>query len=73
MKYMKKKLNLTKILLPYAKKKLWVALSPEGDKVVGSGKDPKEALEEAKKKRISSPILLQAVPDYSGFVPKTVK
>ncbi len=31
---MKKKLNLSKILLPYTRKKLWVALSPEGDKVI---------------------------------------
>jgi len=73
MKCMKKKLNLTKILLPYAKKKLWVALSPEGNKVVGSGRDPKEALEKAKKKKVLSPILLQALPDYSGFVPKIEK
>jgi len=70
---MKKRLNLTKILLPYVKKKLWVALSPEGDEVVGSGKDPKEALEKARKKKISLPILLQALPDYSGFVPKSEK
>jgi len=70
---MKKKLNLTKILLPYAKLKLWVALSPEGDEVIGSGKDPREALEKAKKKKVRLPILLQALPDYSGFVPKIEK
>lgn len=70
---MKKQLNLTKILLPYTKKKLWVALSSKGDKVVGSGKDPKEAVENAKKKKVKFPILLQALPDYSGFVPKTEK
>lgn len=67
------KLDLTKILLPYAKERLWVALNPEGDEVVGSGKDPKKALEEAKKKKIKLPILIQAVPDYSGFVPKSEK
>lgn len=68
-----KKLNLTKILLPYAKKKLWVALSPKGDKVVGAGKDPGEALEGARKRKIRLPILIQALPDYSGFVPKIGK
>jgi len=70
---MKKKLDLTKILLPYAENKLWVALSPAGDKIAGSGRSPKEALDEAKKKKIFSPILLQALPDYSGFVPKIGK
>lgn len=65
-----KTVDLTKILLPYARKKLWVALSPERYKVVGKGKDPKEALNEAKKKKVQSPILLQALSDYSGFVPQ---
>ena len=69
-KYMRKQIDLTKILLPYTEKKLWVALSEEGDKVVGSGKDPKEALKEARQKKVKSPILLQAIPDYSGFVPQ---
>ncbi len=66
---MKKSRNLTKILLPYAKDRLWVALSPDRKKVVGSGKTPKEALEETKEKRVERPILLQAIPDYSGFIP----
>lgn len=70
---MEKKVDLSKILLPYSKKKLWVALSPEEDTVVGHGKSPKEALDEAKEKDIESPILLQALSDYSGFVPKTQK
>ena len=70
---MKKVIDLTKQLLPYAKKKLWVALSPKHYGVVGTGKDPKEALEEAKKKKVDSPILFQAIPDYSGFVPQTKK
>ena len=66
---MKKTNNLTKILLPYTKDRLWVALSPDRKKVVGSGKTPKEALEEAKEKKVERPTLLQAIPDYSGFVP----
>ena len=68
---MEKSNDLTKILLPYAKKNLWVALSEDRKKVVGSGKTPKEALKEAKEKKIERPILLQAIPDYSGFVPFT--
>lgn len=70
---MKKKIDLTKILLPYSKKKLWVALNPKGDKVIASGKDPKEALKKAREKKVKSPILLQALSDYSGFVPKIRK
>lgn len=66
---MEKSYNLTKILLPYTKNKLWVALSPDRKKVVGSGKTPKEALEKARGKKIERPTLLQAIPDYSGFVP----
>ncbi len=64
---MDKSNDLTKILLPYAKKNLWVALSPDRKKVVGSGKTPKEALKEAEKKRVERPTLLQAIPDYYGF------
>ncbi len=66
---MKKSYDLTKILLPYAEKKLWVALSPDRKKVIGSGRNPKEALEEAKESKVEKPTLLQAMPDYSGFVP----
>ncbi len=66
---MEKSYNLTKILLPYAKNKLWVALSPDRKKVVGSGKSPKEAMEKAQKEGVERPTLLQAIPDYSGFVP----
>lgn len=68
---MRKKVDLTKILLPYSKKKLWVALNSEENRVVGYGKNPQEALNKAKKENIESPILLQALPDYSGFAPKT--
>jgi hypothetical protein len=68
-KNMEKSHNLTKILLPYTQKRLWVALSPDRKKVVGSGKTPKEAFEEAKEKKVERPTLLQAIPDYSGFVP----
>jgi len=63
---MKKSHDLTKILEPYSKDKLWVALSPDRKKVIGSGKNPKDALEEAMEKRVDRPTLLQAIPDYSG-------
>ena len=65
----KKTLNLSKLILPYAAKKLWIALSPDNKKVVGSGKTIKEAIEKAKKNKIERPTILQAIPDYSGFVP----
>jgi len=70
-KDMEKSNDLSKILLPYAKKNLWVALSVDRKRVVGSGKTPKEALKEAKEKKVERPTLLQAIPDYSGFVPFT--
>ena len=68
---MEKSNDLTKILLPYAKKNLWVALSVDRKKVVGSGKTPREALKEAEEKKVERPTLIQAIPDYSGFVPLT--
>lgn len=68
---MEKSYNLTKVLLPYAKKRLWVALSPDRKKVVGSGKTPKEALNEARGKKVKRPTMIQAIPDYSGFAPFT--
>lgn len=66
---MEQTIDLIKKLLPYAKEKLWVAFSPDYE-IVGTGKDPKEAVERAKEKKVFSPILLQALEDYSGFVPQ---
>jgi len=65
---MEKKLNLTKILLPYAKKKLWVALTKDYKKVIAAERDLKKTIEEAEKKKKPF-VLIQALPDYSGFVP----
>lgn len=62
------KINLIKLLKPYTKDKLWVALYPDYSKVAGTGKDPKEAFENANKK-VENPILIQAIPSYEGFVP----
>lgn len=66
---MEKSYNLTKLLLPYAKERLWVALSPDKKRVVGKGKNLTEALEEAKKNNVEKPTFIQAIPDYSGFAP----
>ncbi len=64
-----KVVDLTKILKPYAKKKLWVALSDNRKVVAGSGKTPLEAIIEAKKKNVKEPAVLQARLDYSGLIP----
>ena len=65
---MKKKFDLTKILLPYAKKRLWVALRLDYKKVIAANKKLKKVIEEAEKKKKPF-VLIQALPDYSGFVP----
>lgn len=61
--------NLTKILRPYASKKLWVALTPDYNKVAGSGKTPKIALQQAQKRGVKNPAIIRAISDYSGFAP----
>lgn len=66
---MEKSYNLTKILLPFVKKRLWVALSPDKKRVVGFGETPKRAIAQAQEKKIRKPTILKAIPDYSGFVP----
>jgi hypothetical protein len=67
---MKKELliDLSMVLKPYTKDRLWVALYPNYKKVAGVGKTPKEALEQARNKKIKNSILIQAIPDYSSFV-----
>lgn len=65
---MRKTIDLTKKLLPYTRKKLWVALSQSYKEVIAKGKDPKEVIEKARKK--AKPfVIIQAIPDYSGFIP----
>ncbi len=63
-----KKIDLTKILKPYAKKKLWVALNSDHTKVVGVGTTAGAAFKDALKNNIERPILIQAISDYSGFI-----
>lgn len=60
--------DLTKILSPYTKDKLWVVLSSDRKKVVGKGATLKEALREAKSKKVRNPVAIKAIPDSSGFV-----
>lgn len=64
-----KTIDLTKILEPYKKKRLWVALYPDCSKVAGVGKTFGEALKNAKSKNIGKPVLIKAVPDYLNIVP----
>lgn len=66
---MKKNYNLTKLLKPYASKEMWVALNEENTKVVASGKTIKELVERIKETQIKNFSIIQAIPDYSGFVP----
>ncbi len=61
-------IDLSKVLKPYIKDRLWVALCPDYKDVAGVGKTPKEALEAAKIKKVENSILIQAVPDYSGYI-----
>ncbi len=66
---MKKDTTLAKLLLPYSKNRLWVILSLDKEKVIGSGKTIKEAMEDTKSKNIKADDLtiIQAIPDYSGL------
>ena len=66
---MKKNYNFTKLLKPYADRKMWVALNEENTEVVASGKTIKELMERIKGVRIKNFSIIQAMPDYSGFVP----
>jgi hypothetical protein len=61
-------IDLSNILKPYIRDRLWVALCPDYKSVAGVGKTPKEALEEARSKKIENSILIQAIPDYSSYV-----
>ncbi|MBU4292902.1 MAG: hypothetical protein KJ770_02475 [Actinobacteria bacterium] len=61
-------IDLTKILKPYAKKKLWVALNSNYTKVGGYGSTPGEAFQKARENKIENPILIQALSNYSGFI-----
>ena len=65
---MKKSYNLTKILGPYAKKNVWLALDASRTKIVGEGSTFEEAVQRAQEKNIKNPTLIKSAPGYSGFV-----
>lgn len=64
-------IDLTKILKPYMKASLWVALDDNHEKVVGSGKTIREAIEESRRNGNNNPFILKAQENYSGFAPNT--
>ena len=61
-----KPIDLSKILQSFSDE--WVALSEDEKKVVGSGKKLKEALEEARKHGVSSPVVTKVPKEYGNYV-----
>ncbi len=61
-----KSIDLSKILEPYSDE--WVALSEDEKKVVGRGKELKQALEEARKQGVDSPIVTKVPKEYGNYV-----
>lgn len=55
--------NFVQLLKPYNKK--WVAISPDGKKIVGSGCTPKEAANKAKEEGYKNPVLTLASDNYA--------
>jgi len=64
--------DLTKILKPYAKNRLWVALSDDRKSVMGSGRTPLKAIANAKERGVKEPAVLRARFDYSNLAPYCV-
>lgn len=58
--------DLSKILREYSN--TWLALNPDSMKVVATGKEPKTALEKARKQGIEDPILTKAPKDYGTYI-----
>ena len=58
--------DLSKILEHYSDE--WVALSEDEKKVVGSGETIEKALERAKEKGISAPIITKVPKEYGSYV-----
>lgn len=58
--------NFTKILKPFINQ--WVALSPDGRKVVGNGKTARAAIVKAKKNGEAKPLLTLAADNYAYSV-----
>ena len=66
-----KAIDLNKILEPYVKENLWVALNPDQTEVMGSGKTVKEAISSAREKSKEKPVLIRADRDFSAYIPYT--
>ena len=65
---MEKNNNFIKILAPYIKDNLWIALSPDRKKVVGKGETVLEALKEAKEKKVKNPSIIKATQNPAIFI-----
>lgn len=59
-------MDFTKVYQKY--KGLWVALSSNENKVVGAGKTPKSAIEEAKKAGVTKPYLFKVPMKIFSYV-----
>jgi len=69
MNKVKNKKNLAELIRPYAKNKLWVALDKKGIKIMGVGKNPREAIDKARKQGVEAPSIIQARLDYGTLIP----
>ncbi|MBI4089261.1 MAG: hypothetical protein HY424_00980 [Candidatus Levybacteria bacterium] len=58
--------DLSKTLKKYSNE--WIALKPEGGKVVAVGKSPKQVLDQSKKKGVDHPVLTRAPKDYGTYI-----
>jgi len=58
--------DLRKVLKGYSNK--WIALSSDSRKVVGVADNAKEALEQARSNKESSPILTKTPEHYGTFI-----
>lgn len=58
--------DLSKILEPYSDE--WIALSENEDRVVGSGKNIQEAIEEAKQEGVDAPVITKVPKEYGNYV-----
>ena len=61
-----KALDFTKIFDSYRGK--WVALTKIGNRVVGSGNSPQEALKKSVQKGIKEPVFLKVPSDFTSFI-----
>lgn len=46
----------------------WVALNPNDNKAVASGKTPKAVIEEAREKGVGNPIVTRVPKNYGAYI-----